>query len=181
VNFFPEWAKGIVWYQIIPERFWNGDPSNDPSAAKVLSGHGKQTKGWAITPWTSSWFARSAFEKVHGTDFRDSIFTRRYGGDLQGIIDRLDYLQDLGIGGLYLTPIFEAPSLHKYDASMYHHVDVNFGPDPAGDLKRIAHEDPSDPATWTKTAADNLFLKLVKLVHEHIIIQVSSSGRFKTS
>ena len=55
---------------------------------------------------------------------------RRYGGDLQGIINKLDYLKQLGINAIYLNPIFESPSLHKYDATMYHHVDNNFGPDP---------------------------------------------------
>lgn len=140
---------------------------------KVLSDRDKNPEGWTITQWTSGWFTRSAFERAYSDTFRGSIFTRRYGGDLQGIIDHLDYLDDLGIEGLYLTPVFEAVSLHKYDASMYHHVDINFGPDPVGDLEMMAQEDPVDPATWQFTAADQLFLRLIKLVHErrmHIII-----------
>ena len=90
---------------------------------------------------------------------------RRYGGDLQGVLDRLDYLQDLGVTALYLNPVNDAPSLHKYDARNYHHIDRNFGPDPRGDEARMAAEDPTDPATWKWTAADSLFLALVQEVH----------------
>ena len=91
--------------------------------------------------------------------------SRRYGGDLQGVLDQLDYLQTLGITALYLNPINDAPSLHKYDARNYRHVDRNFGPDPRGDEARMAAEDPMDPATWRWTAADSLFLALVREVH----------------
>ena len=59
------------------------------------------------------------------------VFDRRYGGDLQGILNRLDYLQDLGVNTLYLNPIFFARSSHKYDGNSFHHVDPYFGPDPA--------------------------------------------------
>ncbi|HRI20052.1 MAG TPA: alpha-amylase family glycosyl hydrolase, partial [Panacibacter sp.] len=89
---------------------------------------------------------------------------------------KLDYLQDLGITALFINPINDAPSLHKYDAKNYHHIDVNFGPDPAGDNKIIATEDPADPATWKWTSADKLFLKLVDEVHKRkmkIIIDYS--------
>jgi cyclomaltodextrinase len=54
---------------------------------------------------------------------------------LQGIINKLNYIQELGVGAIYLNPVFEAVSLHKYDGSSYHHIDVNFGPDPVGDRK----------------------------------------------
>ena len=90
---------------------------------------------------------------------------RRYGGDLQGVLDRLDYLQELGVTALYLNPVNDAPSLHKYDARNYHHIDRNFGPDPRGDERRIAAEHPADPATWGWTAGDSLFLELVREVH----------------
>jgi glycosidase len=75
-------------------------------------------------------------------------------------------LQDLGITALYLNPIFEAPSLHKYDGATFHHVDPNFGPDPVGDRKLIVKEIPDDPSTWVWTSADKLFLELLKKVHE---------------
>ncbi|MDR0299381.1 MAG: glycoside hydrolase family 13 protein [Streptococcaceae bacterium] len=93
----PEWVKSTVWYQIFPERFANGDKSNDP----------ENVKDWEDT------------EKIGRGDF--------YGGDLQGIIDHLDHLTELGVNGLYLTPIFKAPSNHKYDTVDYMEIDPHFG------------------------------------------------------
>lgn len=95
----PDWMKGAVVYQIFPERFANGDPSNDPPG----------TVPWGMPP---TWLS---FQ----------------GGDLRGITQRLDYLQDLGVDVVYLTPIFVSPSTHKYDCSDYYHVDPAFGGDEA--------------------------------------------------
>jgi hypothetical protein len=72
----------------------------------------------------------------------------------------LDYLKDLGVTALFMNPLNDAASLHKYDARNYHHIDVNFGPDPVGDQKIIAAEKPGDPSTWKWTSADKLFLKV---------------------
>ncbi|MCM3702702.1 alpha-glycosidase [Paenibacillus macerans] len=91
----PEWAKQAVFYQIIPERFANGDPSNDPKPVETWSG--KPT--------------------------RENFF----GGDLQGVLDHLDDLVDLGITSIYFTPLFTAPSNHKYDTMDYKQVDPHFG------------------------------------------------------
>ncbi|KUP25213.1 alpha-glycosidase [Paenibacillus sp. DMB5] len=91
----PEWAKSAVFYQIMPERFANGDTSNDPDD---------------VAPWGDK-------------PTRENFF----GGDLQGIIDHLDYLEDLGITAIYLTPIFEAATNHKYDTTDYMKVDPHFG------------------------------------------------------
>ncbi len=166
-NDFPAWAKGIVWYQIFPERFADGDQKNDSSLVdKVDAEYGKKIPGWHTTRWTSDWFAQSAWEKNLGGDFNQHLTQRRYGGDIQGIIDHLDYLKSLGVGAIYLNPMFDAVSLHKYDASTYHHIDVNFGPDPIGDKKIIASENPDDPSTWKWTSADKLFLKLIREVHK---------------
>lgn len=170
---FPNWAKGIVWYQIFPERFANGDKSNDPTPDKVFVNQKKIPDGWTITPWTSNWFDESDWEKKFARSFRERLTSRRYGGDLQGIIDKLDYLQSLGISAIYLNPIFDAISMHKYDGSTYHHIDINFGPDPQGDKKIIENEIPDDPTTWQWTSADKLFLQLINEVHKrgmHIII-----------
>lgn len=156
----PEWAKHVIWYQIFPERFRNGDPHNDPVPNRVGG-----PEGWEISPWTGDWYKRSSWEKSMGKTFRSGVFHRRYGGDIQGILDKLDYLQDLGVGALYLNPIFDAVSLHKYDTSFYHHVDRFFGPDPEGDIEIIEQEDPADPTTWQWTSADKLFLKLIEEVH----------------
>ena len=131
----PLWAKGVIWYQIFPERFANGDTTNDPEAEKVFINSRKIPEGWKISKWTSDWFAQSDWEKKLGGDVRNHLYERRYGGDIQGIIDRLDYIKELGIGAIYLNPVFEAVSLHKYDGSSFHHIDVNFGPDPDGDRK----------------------------------------------
>lgn len=96
LNVTPAWVKDTVWYQIFPERFCNGDPSNDPAGAK---------------PWRSE---------------RPGHFDS-YGGDLQGVIDRLDYLKDLGITGIYFNPLFMASTTHKYDTADYMKIDPAFG------------------------------------------------------
>jgi len=161
----PAWARDAVWYQIFPERFRNGDPANDPTPADIEGAwpHEKQ-KAWNVSPWTADWFKLQPWED-DGRGFYYHAQLRRFGGDIQGIISRLDYLQNLGVTALYLNPIFESPSLHKYDAAMYHHVDNNFGPDPVGERAIWAAENPADPATWLWTSADLKFLSLVKEAH----------------
>tara|TARA_B100001971_G_scaffold192337_1_gene196539 strand:- start:6626 stop:8350 length:1725 start_codon:yes stop_codon:yes gene_type:complete len=155
----PDWAKDIIWYQIFPERFNNGDPSNDPTRASLDDPRNVSPK-WEITPWDSEWFDRADWEKEMSYHFPDTLQHRRYGGDLQGVIDKLDYLKELGITGIYFNPIFYANSLHKYDGNSFHHIDPHFGPAPAGDLALIAEES-SNPRSWQWTAADKLFLKLL--------------------
>lgn len=166
VQHMPEWAKRAVWYQIFPDRFRNGDPSNDPTLADIKGcwPH-NDTAAWAIMPWGADWYAMQPWELENGQDFNYNVQRRRYGGDLQGILDKLDYLDSLGVTALYLNPVFMAPSLHKYDAAMYHHIEPTFGPDPWGDKLLIATEDPSDPATWKWTSADRLALQLIEACH----------------
>jgi len=162
----PTWAKNVVWYQVFVERFRNGDPSNDPTLADMEGAWPHmQPEGWEPTPWTQDWYRQEPWAEATGLPFYQAVQLRRYGGDLQGVIDQLDYLQDLGVTALYLNPINDAPSLHKYDARNYRHIDRNFGPDPRGDETRIAAEDPADPATWRWTAADSIFLALVDEIH----------------
>ncbi len=168
-----DWARGIVWYQIFPERFADGDTTNEPTTDKVLIHSRRKINDWKVKRWTSDWYEQDKWEKEAGGKFRNHLFDRRYGGDLQGIIDHLDYLKDLGVGSIYINPIFDAVSLHKYDGSSYHHIDINFGPDPEGDKKLIDSETPENPSTWKWTSADSLFLKLISEVHRrgmHIII-----------
>lgn len=169
-----EWAKDAVWYQIFPERFFNGDSSNDPTLESTVgTWPWDHPDEWCVSPWTSDWYQFQPWEKANRQDFRYQFQLRRYGGDIQGIIDKLDYLQDLGINAIYLNPVFDSPSSHKYGAAYYHHIDRHFGPDPAGDSKIISQENTSDPATWQWTSADKLFLKLIQQVHArdmHIII-----------
>jgi cyclomaltodextrinase len=167
VNFVPQWAKEVVWYQIFPERFNNGDQTNDPTIQTLKGAWPHDTlSDWEVHRWTSDWYELQPYEKKNGKDIWFNIQQRRYGGDIQGIINKLDYLKDLGIGAIYLNPAFEAPSLHKYDGATYHHIDPNFGPDPIGDRELIKTEIPDDPSTWIWTEADKLFLKLVNEVHK---------------
>jgi cyclomaltodextrinase len=162
----PAWAGDVVWYQIFVERFRNGDTSNDPTPHDIEGVTDQPPpRDWKPTPWSQDWYRQEPWAKVSGKDFYTTVQSRRYGGDLQGIINRLDYLQDLGVTALFLNPINDAPSLHKYDARNYTHVDRNFGPDPRGDEAIMASENPADPATWKWTAADSLFLALVREVH----------------
>ena len=159
----PGWAKEAVWYQIFPERFNNADKSNDPSPS-IKSWPYEIPKGWQNHPWTSDWYKLQPWEQ-NGKDFYWNSGLRRYGGDLKGVINKLDYLQNLGITAIYFNPLFESPSLHKYDATFFHHIDNNFGPDPKKDEEIWNSEDHSDPSTWQWTTADKLFLELIREVH----------------
>lgn len=166
-DFTPSWSKGIVWYQIFPERFNNGDPSNDPRVEDQDGAYPfDDSSAFRIHPWGSDWYKLQPYEQQNGRDIYYNIQRRRYGGDLQGIIDKLDYIRSLGIDAIYLTPIFWSPSSHKYDALTYHHVDPTFGPDPNGDKAMIAAENPLDARSWVWTKADQLALKLIEEVHK---------------
>ncbi len=168
VEFAPQWAKSAVWYQIFPDRFRNGDSTNDPTVADIAGADPMQPpKQWRVHPWGSDWYQLQDYEKANGEpELWKHMQRRRYGGDLQGIIDKLDYLRDLGITALYLNPLFEAPSNHKYDGASYHHIDPNFGPDPKGDRALMKTENPGDPSTWVWTKADELALTLIAEAHK---------------
>ncbi len=162
----PRWAATAVWYQIFPERFCNGDSTNDPTVASMKGAYPHDEDApWQIHPWGSDWYQLQPWELENKQSIWFNIQRRRYGGDIQGIINKLDYLKELGITAIYLNPIFYAPSLHKYDAICYHHVDPYFGPHPQKDIALMAAEIPDDPNTWTWTEADKLALKLIQEVH----------------
>ncbi|MDD2715351.1 MAG: glycoside hydrolase family 13 protein [Candidatus Wallbacteria bacterium] len=161
----PEWSKKAVWYQIFPERFRNGDPANDPRIGDLSGAYpGNNDLAWQLHPWNSDWYQRQPWER-NQRDIWYNIHRRRYGGDLQGILDKLDYLQDLGVNAIYLNPVFDSPSAHKYDSASYHHIDPNFGPDPDGDRKLIQSEIPDDPSSWVWTSADRLMRSLISELH----------------
>lgn len=177
----PDWAKDVVWYQIFPERFRNGNPSNDPTLSDIKE---PGIKNWKIREWGSDWYAMDDWEKENYKSVFQSIFQRRYGGDLEGVIEKLDYLKSLGISAIYINPVFRAPSLHKYDGSTFHHIDETFGPDPEGDRKLLesTHET-GDPSTWVWTSADKALLKLIQEAHKRdmkVIIDgvFNHSGRY---
>jgi glycosidase len=171
-NGSPAWAAEAVFYQIFPERFCNGDPKNDPTR-ESLEFPVTPGPSWRISSWTADWYSRDEWEKQLGPDFyKNGVFDRRYGGDLEGVLNKLDYLNDLGINAIYFNPLFYSRSLHKYDGNSYHHIDPYFGPDPEGDFRLMA-EETADPKTWQWTAADKMFLEVIKEAHKrgmHVII-----------
>jgi cyclomaltodextrinase len=164
----PAWAKEAIWYQIFVERFRNGDLNNDPTPADMSGGFPeKLPANWKITSWGHDWYAHEPWlDAVGANGFDSKIQARRYGGDLQGVLDEMDYLQTLGITAIYFNPLNDSPSLHKYDARNYVHIDRNFGPDPKGDVAIMDTEIHDDPSTWKWTAADNLFLKVINEFHK---------------
>ena len=162
----PDWAADAIWYQILPDRFYNGDLENDPTKESLYGvWPWEYQTDWHVSPWTSDWYFFQPWEEANGQHFRYQFQIRRYGGDIQGIIDKLDYLQELGINAIYLNPIFQSPSSHKYGTESYRHIDRFFGPDPEGDRLIVTAENPLDPSTWQWTAADKLFLELIRQVH----------------
>ena len=139
----PDWAKHAVWYQIFPERFRNGDPSNDPGDNDTST----------LVHWQANWWKASQGEAPGDENFykgQGNVWKRRYGGDMQGLIEALPYLESLGITAIYLNPMFEADSMHKYDTTDYRHIDDNFGI--KGDVAAAGRPRPTIPATWTVDA-----------------------------
>lgn len=163
VETVPAWSEGVVWYQIFPERFRNGDTSNDPTRDS-LEWPINAGSDWEVSSWTADWYSRQDWEEALSDHFYGTVLDRRFGGDLQGVVDKLDYIKELGITAIYFNPVFFARSLHKYDGNSFHHIDPFFGPDPAGDFELMLKET-ADPETWHWTAADKLFLKLIKEAH----------------
>lgn len=167
-DFVPGWAKKAIWYQVFPERFRDGDPANNPTREDIAGADPQDPPAhWEVHPWGSDWYELQAYEAANGEpELWKHLLRRRYGGDLQGIIDSLDYIERLGVNAIYLNPVFDAPSLHKYDSASYHHIDPNFGPDPVGDRRLMAAEDPLDPTTWVWTRADELALEMIDEAHK---------------
>ncbi|WP_243117092.1 glycoside hydrolase family 13 protein [Lacrimispora algidixylanolytica] len=106
----PDWAKGAVMYQIFVDRFCNGDLANDvvDNEYVYLKQNVVHSKDWNKYP----------------DQFDVCSF---YGGDLQGVWDKLDYLEKLGVEVIYLNPIFVSPSNHKYDCQDYDYIDPHYG------------------------------------------------------
>jgi glycosidase len=115
----PAWAKDAVYYYIFPERFRNGDRRNDPKQGvdryqdKGVEFHAN----WNDRPWKPG--TGDGSDAVYNNDF--------FGGDIAGIIEKLDYVKSVGANTLYITPMFTAASNHKYDTADYKHIDPHFG------------------------------------------------------
>lgn len=184
----PLWSVDTTWYQIFPERFRNGDTSNDVNGQ--LPTEWEKSRGAlsrlerTAAPWTGSWFSFTPVERemeriVRQTQpdldpreiQRQVIFTRRYGGDLRGVRQMIPYIKSMGITGVYFNPVFDSDSLHRYDTKDYRHVDAKLGPMTTGpdgkpdlyedDKRLLAGERLDDPSTWGYTRADKEFLALV--------------------
>ena len=112
----PDWAKGAVMYQIYTDRFCNGDPSNDVLNDEYIyiGDHVEKVDDWSKYP-----------AAMGVREF--------YGGDLEGVLQKMDYLEELGIEVIYFNPLFVSPSNHKYDIQDYDYIDPHFG--------RIVHDE----------------------------------------
>ena len=155
----PEWAKGAVMYQIFVDRFCNGDPSNDVVSDEYV-------------------YIGFPVSKVENWEEGLSILDvdRFYGGDLKGILDKLDYLQSLKVEVLYLSPVFVSPSNHKYDCQDYEHIDPHYGvivrdegslvEDRASDNKEAERYSIRTAAKENLEASDAFFARFVEEVHK---------------
>ena len=154
----PDWAKGAVMYQIYTDRFYNGDPSNDVETREYyyIGGYSSRVTDWSKYP-----------DKMGVREF--------YGGDLQGVIDKLDYLQDLGVEVLYFNPLFVSPSNHKYDIQDYDYIDPHLGVivEDGGEILPEGVTDNSQATKYQKRTTDRrnleasnqLFIRLVEELH----------------
>lgn len=106
----PEWAKGAVMYQIFVDRFYNGDPSND------------------VEDWEYIYIGEPCQRVTDWNQLPQAMDIRRfYGGDLKGVMEKLDYLEELGVEVIYFNPLFVSPSNHKYDIQDYDYIDPHYG------------------------------------------------------
>ena len=155
----PDWAKGAVMYQIFVDRFCNGDKSNDvvTNEYSYISAPVQKVEDWNRPP--------------QAMDVRDF-----YGGDLQGVWDKLDYLQDLGVDVIYFNPIFVSPSNHKYDIQDYDYVDPHYGKivKDGGEPLNWGDQDNSHASKYIQRVTDyenleasnHFFAQFVKEVHK---------------
>ena len=151
VNFtsMPEWSKSSVGYQIYIDSFRNGNVDNDPifnefgaddfkqPSGELRSGTQKknlvyaqwstneQASEFTINSWNSNYEEENNWEQNALNQVKD--YTRYYGGDIQGIKDKLDYLKELGIEYIIISSPFYSFSNHKYNAIYYNHIDPYFG------------------------------------------------------
>ncbi len=155
----PDWAKGAVMYQILVDRFCNGDPSNDVLTNEYyyIKVYSQKVEDWEKCP----------------AEFGVGEF---YGGDLAGVMQKLDYLQDLGVEVLYFNPLFVSPSNHKYDIQDYDYIDPHYGKI-VEDEGRLLQPDETDNSTATRyikrvsdirnlEASNRLFAELVSEAHK---------------
>ena len=149
----PDWAADAVYYCIFPERFRNGDRRNDPrpGQARYQDQTIEQHPRWLQAPYKPG--SGDGSDAVYNNDF--------FGGDLAGIIDKLDYIRDLGANAIYLTPVFRAASNHKYDTADYRQIDPGFGSN--ADFSRLTQAAAArgirviPDASFNHTGSDSLY------------------------
>ncbi len=155
----PDWAKGAVMYQIYVDRFCNGDKTNDVQTDEYnyIGEHVHRVDDWYRYPASM--------------DVREF-----YGGDLQGVLDKMDYLEDLGVEVIYFNPLFVSPSNHKYDIQDYDYIDPHIGKivNEQGDLLSPGDKDNSHASKYINRvankenleASNQLFIKVVEEAHK---------------
>ncbi len=155
----PDWAKGAVMYQIYVDRFCNGDPTNDvvDGEYSYIGEHVSQVNDWSKYP-----------AAMGVREF--------YGGDLAGVMKKMDYLADLGVDVIYFNPLFVSPSNHKYDIQDYDYIDPHFGrivsdggqPLAPGDMdNKHASKFINRVANLANLEASNeMFAQLVQMAHD---------------
>lgn len=157
--YVPTWAKGAVMYQIFVDRFYNGDPTNDVEDREYIYIKEGTKK---ITDWKK---------------YPDAMDVRCfYGGDLQGVMDKLDYLQMLGVEVIYFNPLFVSPSNHKYDSQDYDYIDPHIGKivEDGGEVLSAKEKDNKKATKFIKRVTDKknleasnqLFVQLVEEIHK---------------
>ena len=155
----PDWAKGAIMYQIFVDRFCRGDSSNDVLDDEYIY------LGVPCTR-TTDWYE-------YPSNFDVGYF---YGGDLQGVMDKLDYLKSLGVEAIYFNPIFVSPSNHKYDAQDYEHIDPHYAKI-VNDGGELVDPEAEDNLKATKyiirttdkenlEASDRFFADFVEIAHQ---------------
>ena len=136
----PDWMKNGVVYQIFPDRFYNGDTKNDDAQTTSRGAMDYEF----ITNW-STLPENPEQEKLNPDTYPENAFkgdgaysTEIYGGDLKGIIDRMDYLKEVGVSVIYLNPVFSSISSHRYDTTDYNKIDPILGT--MGDFEQLVKE-----------------------------------------
>ncbi len=137
--FTPDWVKNGIIYQIFPERFHNGNKQNDPDfkewyyeGVNIPPSNGQLYKKYTeYYHLEDDWYNHAGLKKspyhLPNDEGYQPDYNSFYGGDIKGIKDKLDYLEDLGVTIIYFNPLFEAKSNHKYDAVDYMKIDPHFG------------------------------------------------------
>ena len=144
----PNWAKEAIWYNIFPDRFYNGNHYNDPifnefgpEAFKPNILHEQnfvEEYRWEKSNnvishfdrnrWTSDFREQTIWEKLGEREIDYSLkYARMYGGDLQGIKEKIPYMKELGINAVWLNPVFFSYQNHKYGANDFRHISPDFG------------------------------------------------------